>query len=95
MENIELSEVLGQLRKELLTAQSKIQGSDLKFEVIDIEVELQVVTTKSGGGGVKFIVEAAGNMSKAQTQKLKFKLRPKVGPRQDPLDVSDEDDLGG
>ena len=76
MENIELSEVVDQLRKELLAAQSKIQGSDLKFEVLDIEVELQVVTTKSGGGGVKFFVEAAGSISKAQTQKLKFKLKP-------------------
>ncbi|MCB1777223.1 MAG: hypothetical protein KDI50_07295 [Candidatus Competibacteraceae bacterium] len=92
MENcIELSEVVDQLRKELLTAQSKIRGSDLKFEVIDIEVELQVVTTKSGGGGVKFVVEAAGSISKAQTQKLKFKLKP-VGPdgKKEVL-VSDQD----
>ncbi len=79
MDNIELSEMLGQLREELLTAKNKIQGSDLKFEVLDIEIELQIVTTKSGTGGIKFFVEAGGNVSQAQTQKLKLKLKP-VGP---------------
>lgn len=46
MENIELSEMIGQLRKELLIARDKIEGSDLKFRVDDIEIELQIVTSK-------------------------------------------------
>ena len=91
MENIELSEVVDQLRKELLAAQSKIQGSDLKFEVLDIEVELQVVTTKVVGGGFKFYVEVAGSTSKAQTQKLKFKLKPVGSDGKKEVLVSDQD----
>ncbi|HRY19429.1 MAG TPA: hypothetical protein P5149_13640 [Candidatus Competibacteraceae bacterium] len=58
MENIPLSEMLGQLREELLTARAKSEDSDLKFQIEDIEIELQIVTTKGGkgGGGVKFWV---------------------------------------
>ena len=100
MDNIELSEMLGQLREELLKARGQSEGSDLKFQVEDIEIELQIVTTKGGkgGGGVKFWVynaEAEVNASHTKTQKLKLKLKPTVGSDKKPLDVADEDDLGG
>ena len=58
MENIELSKMLGQLRNELQAA--KLQGarSDLKFQIEDIEIELQIVTTqeKEGDVAIKFWV---------------------------------------
>ena len=96
MDNIELSEMLGQLREELLKARGQSERSDLKFQVEDIEIELQIVTTKSGkgGGGVKFWVynaEAEVNASHAKTQKLKLKLKPVVGPNRERLDVKDQD----
>ena len=99
MGNIELSEMLGQLREELLKARGQSEDSELKFQVEDIEIELQIVTTKTGGvkSGVKFWVvnaEANANASQAKTQKLKLKLKPKVGPNKEPLDVGDEEDLG-
>lgn len=95
MENIELSEMIGQLREELLTARAKSEGSDLKFQIEDIEIELQIVTTKGGkfGSGVKFWIfnaDAEGNVSQAQTQKLKLKLKP-VGPDGKEIPVSDAD----
>lgn len=93
MANIELSAMLGQLREELLKARG--EGSELKFRVEDIEIELQIVTSKDASGGIKFFVEAGGKVSKAQTQKIKLKLKPMVGPGKEPLDVADEDDLGG
>lgn len=98
MENIPLSEMLGQLREELLTARAKSEGSDLKFQIEDIEIELQIVTTKGGkgGGGVKFWVynaEAEVNVSQAKTQKLKLKLKPKK-PTGEDFDVGDQDNLG-
>ena len=84
MDNIELSEMLGQLRKELLQAQGEGQGSELKFMIEDIEIELHVATTKSGGseGGVKLSVVNFGakvSASEVETQKLKLKLKL-VGP---------------
>ncbi len=92
MENIELSEMIGQLREELLTARAKSEGSDLKFQIEDIEIELQIVTTKTGGvkSGVKFWVvnaEANANASQASTQKLKLKLKPVVGPDNKPAKI--------
>ena len=56
MDKIPLSEMLAQLRQELLQTQWEGEGSDLKFLIEDIEIELQVATTKEagGGGGVKF-----------------------------------------
>lgn len=82
MENIELSEMLGELRKELSIAQSKGAGSDLKFQIEDIEIELQVATTSkvAGKAGIKILVcwdaEASAGIDKANTQKLKLKLKP-------------------
>lgn len=91
MENIELSEMIGQLREELLKARGQIEGSDLKFQVEDIEIELQIVTSKGASGGIKFFVEAGGNMSQAQTQKLKLKLKPVGRDGKGEVLVSDPD----
>ena len=48
MANIELSKMLGQLRKELLDTRWEGQDSDLKFLIEDIEIELQIATTQEG-----------------------------------------------
>ena len=96
MDNIELSEMLGQLREELLKARGESEGSELKFRVEDIEIELHVVTTKGGKGGgrVKFWVynaEAEVNASQAKTQKLKLRLKPVGRDGKGEVLVSDPD----
>ena len=96
MENIELSEMLGQLREELLKARGQSEGSELRFLIEDIEIELQVVTTKGGkfGNGVKFWVfnaDAEANASRANTQKLKLKLKPVGRDGKGEVLVSDPD----
>jgi hypothetical protein len=72
MDKIPLSEMLTQLRKELLQTQEEGKGSDLTFLIEDIEIELHLVTSKEagGGGGVKFWVynaEAEVNVSEAKS----------------------------
>ncbi len=98
MNKIPLPEMLAQLRKDLLQTQEEGKGSDLKFQIEDIEIELQIVTTREagGGGGVKFWVYDASakvNAAEAKTQKLKLKLRPTIGLDKKPLEISDRDEL--
>jgi len=96
MDKIPLSEMLAELRKELLEAKLEGQGSDLKFLIEDIEIELQIATTKEAGidGGVKFWVynaEAKVDISEARTQKLKLKLKPVGRDGKGEVLVSDPD----
>lgn len=97
---IPLSGMLAELRKELLQAQETSKGSDLKFRIDDIEIELQVATTQEGEGGVgiKFWVisaDAKGKVAEARTQTLKLKLKPVHASDGTSFDVSDEDELPG
>ena len=89
---IELAEAIGQLRSQLVQTIKEGEGEDLRFEVADLELELQVVVTKDAkvGGkleaGVKFwlfgggTASAEGGLSQGsnQLQKIKLKLRPKL-----------------
>lgn len=100
MDKIPLSAMLAELREELLQAQEAGKGSDLKFRIDDIEIELQVVTTQEGEGGVgiKFWVlgaDAKGKVAEAKTQTLKLKLRPVHAPTGSAFEISDEDELPG
>lgn len=79
--DISLAALIAELRKELTTAKSQGQGSDLRFQVEEAEIELQVVVTQGDeiGGGVKFWVLNAAvkdKFSEAITQKIKLKLKP-------------------
>jgi hypothetical protein len=85
MDKIPLSEMLAELREELLEAQVQGEEQALKFRIEDIEIELQVGTTREGKGkgSVKFWVynaEAGVGASQAKTQRLKLKLKPE-GPK--------------
>jgi ribosomal protein S3 len=83
MAEISLSDVLVQLREELENAQEKAKAENLKLTVKDIEVELQVATTKETNGKVGFKVwllegEASGGYTREQTHKLKLRLEPSL-----------------
>ena len=87
---IPLGEVIDQLRREMLVAIEAGSDEGLRFEVQDVEVEMQVVVSKggsgelSGEGGVKLWVLAkaggkvAGKYESSQIQKVKLSLRPKL-----------------
>jgi hypothetical protein len=81
MESIPLADLLLGLRKELRAAQEQAQHESLLFKVEDIEIEVQVGTTKTGGveGGVKFWVldaKAEGKIESQKLQTLRLKLTP-------------------
>ena len=88
---IPLADVVGQLRKELRASMKAGEGEDLRFEVEDVELEMQVVVTKGGAGefggegGVKLWVigkaggKVSGKYESSQIQKVKLRLRPKPG----------------
>ncbi|MCP4407995.1 MAG: hypothetical protein GY807_09610 [Gammaproteobacteria bacterium] len=83
MQKIKLSEMLVNLRQELVEAQKIAAKEDLKFNVGDIEVELQFTTTMEaqGKGGVKFWVynaEAGGKLSSQTLHKIKLSLKPEL-----------------
>jgi hypothetical protein len=88
---IPLTDVVKRLRTELKKATEAGRGEGLRFEVEDIEVEMQVVVTKTGAGelggegGVELWVigKAGGKVSaeyeSSQIQKVKLRLKPKLG----------------
>jgi Trypsin-co-occurring domain 2 len=95
MDRIPLSAMLAELRDQLLETQAVGQDSPLRFQMEDIEIELQFTTTQEtkGGGGIKFWLvnaDAEGKTSDAKTQKLKLKLKP-VGPDGQATEIADED----
>lgn len=92
---IELAEVVRNLREQLHLAMEAGTGQDLRFEVEDLELELQVAVTKStggelgGGSKVKFWVFEAAASGKAEVsigservQRLKLRLRPTTETQQ-------------
>jgi hypothetical protein len=96
--NIELSEMIVELRRELLKAQQHGEKEDLKFHVEDIDVELQVAVAKEAQtkGGVKFWVctaEAGGKLGSQTVHTLRLKLKPIASEGK--LHISDRDKKPG
>ncbi len=97
MERTPLSQVLIQLRKDLLEAQKEGEGKDLRFLVQDAEVELQVVATTEtkGGAGVRVWVlsaEGGGKVGETVTQTLRLKLSA-VGKDDKPSKIGGDETL--
>lgn len=81
-EQVELAQVIGQLREELTAAMRDGEGADLRFELGPVEVELTVaVSTEVGPNAkVRFWVIELGADAKASsqaTQRIKLTLDPR------------------
>lgn len=81
---LELAEVLQALRENLIEAQNLGSGQNIKFNVTNVEVELETVVGKEqvAGGGAKakfFVVdinaEANAKYTNASKQKIKLTLQ--------------------
>lgn len=81
MTTIPLSEMLQTLRQELSDSMQIAAGSDLRFAVDAVELQLQVTVAREGsaGGKVKFWVveaEGGGKLSRADVHTFKLTLKP-------------------
>ena len=90
--DFQLSNVLAILRDELRDAHAEGKGSDLRLRIDEVEVELQVVTTKEGGakGGATFLVfnaETHGKLSASAVHKLRLRLKPMKRDSDEEYDV--------
>ncbi len=80
---LELAEVINALRQELITAQEKGAGTGIRFNIKNVEVELETVVGKEEVAGVglktKFFVidinaDANVKFTNASKQKIKLNL---------------------
>lgn len=81
---LKLEDVIEQLRLDLKVLEQEAEGNQesLRFAVEEVELEFQVGVTKAAGGSGKvsvWVVELGGegSWSKAQTQTVRMKLRPR------------------
>lgn len=79
--NLELSRMIQNLRSELIKAQEEGADQPIRFDVEDVELELDIAVEEDLEGGIsaKFYVLTSHFKAKkkdAVTQKLKLKLKP-------------------
>ena len=79
---IELSELIENLRNDLLVSKKLGEGRELRFDVEEAEIEVQFTARRDveGKGMVKFyVIEAGGgaNVGQETVQKIRLKLKPK------------------
>jgi Trypsin-co-occurring domain 2 len=77
-EQVELAQVIGQLRRELSAAMRDGEGEDLRFELGPVELELTVAVSKETGPNakVRFWVVELGADAKVASQRITLTLDP-------------------
>ncbi|MCL2924973.1 MAG: hypothetical protein MGF17_10205 [Trichodesmium sp. MAG_R04] len=80
---IGLTELIQQVKQELLT-QSPDSETDIPIFAVDsVELELQVTVKKEGKAGIKiYVFEMGGGSSRDDVQKVKVKLSPLLNREQ-------------
>ncbi|SDW69705.1 trypco2 family protein [Thiocapsa roseopersicina] len=90
-----MSSLLRELRSELLQAQGDGEGSNLRFQIEDITIELHTAATQEGEGGVgiKFwVLDASAKLkeSDVRTQKVILKLKAVGADGKDGVTIGSE-----
>jgi hypothetical protein len=96
---LRLSEVIEELRGELLRAMASGEDQALRFEVGEVTLEVAVAVERetSGKGGVRFWVlelGAEGRHQAADTQTVRLTLHPKVAATGEKPDIAGEGAAG-
>lgn len=87
-----LSDLLIQLRRDLQAVRAADPAADLKFELGEVELELQIVAEKQAGANAEagwWILKAGASANNADTatQTLKLKLKPVDGRTNTPARI--------
>jgi Trypsin-co-occurring domain 2 len=97
---VELAELITQLRAELTEAMDSGEGSDLRFEIGPVELELTVAVDKEAKPGAKvrfWVIELGTDVKRASSsmQRIKLTLDPRRAgdPDRRPL-ISGEEKVG-
>lgn len=90
---VELSEMIRQLRHELVTAMSDAAGSPLRFELGPVEIEASFVVTRSADADAKvrfWVVDAGakGSMAHEHAQRITLTLQPRLASTSAPPLIS-------
>lgn len=76
-QNLGLSELLKQLRQDLLDAEANVPEGKGLLKVKNVELDLSVVTEKEGDGGIKvWVVSLNGKFDEKRTNGIKLTLEP-------------------
>ena len=85
---IGLADTIDHLRKELVEANKRGKGEDLRFHVDGVELELAIEITQEGGAGGKVSFKVLGvgveggadaSVTRARSNRMTIKLRPDDG----------------
>ncbi|MGW1224179.1 trypco2 family protein [Streptomyces sp. NPDC001478] len=95
-DGLDLTEAVRLLRRQLTAAQREADGSDVRFKVGEVTVELAVELTRaaSAGGGLRFgvaAVDAKRDRTRHTTHRIQLTLHPRDGSGGD-LEIGDRDD---
>ncbi|MEW2304336.1 trypco2 family protein [Streptomyces sp. NPDC006655] len=88
-----LGEMITALRSELLAAQWRAQGEELRFGVAEVEVEAAVEITNNAGGkaGVQFwVVQAGGEFTHARSSTHRVTMKLTLPPGTQVSDKGDD-----
>jgi NTP-dependent ternary system trypsin peptidase co-occuring protein len=78
VERLGLTEAISRLRAELSEAIVAGGQEDLRFEVGEIELELEVAVERTVNGGIKFwVIEVGGERTVGDTHTVRIPLTPK------------------
>jgi hypothetical protein len=94
VEGLELAEVVQRLREEVEHAVERGRDKKLKFDLEEVQLELQVAVTREGSGktGFKLWVvdaEVGAKLAQTQTQKVVLKLKPR-GRKESAVSLADD-----
>jgi Trypsin-co-occurring domain 2 len=92
MSKLSLSDAIESIRSELAVAQRKGEQADLKFEVGEIELELEIAAELGASAGAEakwFVVTAKtdAQYKESKKQKITIKLKP-IGANGKSIEVS-------